>query len=119
MSVPSAASASRARALVVALAVLCVAGGFLAGRKWPSVPESKRGYLEQLAESLDLRPDQVAAVERLLNDEDRDLDALLQRGIDGIRGDVAVRRTRTEQDVLALLDAAQRRRYDELTAEAR
>lgn len=114
----SAPSAARARLLVVALAVLCVAGGWLAGRSWPSAAAEPRGYLEQLAQSLDLRPDQVAAVERLLTEEDRDLDALLQRGLDGIKGDVAARRTRTEQEMLALLDAAQRRRYDELTVQA-
>ena len=114
----SAPSASRARILVVALAVLCVAGGWLAGRGWPSAATERRGYLEQLAQSLDLRPDQVAAVERLLNEEDRDIDGLLKRSLDGIKGDVAARRARTEQDMLVLLDAAQRRRFDELTVQA-
>ena len=114
----SAPSATRAKVLIVALVVLVAAGGWFAGRHWPSAEQEPRGYLLQLTEAVGLRPDQVAAVERLLNDEDRDIDALLQRGLDGIKGDVAARRSRTEQEMLALLDAAQRRRFDELTAQA-
>ena len=114
----SATSATRAKVLIVVLVVLGAAGGWLAGRHWPSAQAEPRGYLLELAESLSLRPEQVAAVERLLNEEDRDLDALLQRGLDGIKGEVAARRARTEQEMLALLDATQRRRFDELTVQA-
>jgi hypothetical protein len=114
----TAPTAARAKLLIVALVVLVGAGGWLAGRHWPSSEPAPRGYLLQLTEAVGLRPDQVAAVERLLNDEDREIDALLQRGLDGIRDEVAARRSRTEQELLALLDAGQRRRYDELTAEA-
>lgn len=109
-------SASRARLLVVALAVLCVAAGWLAGRRFPAAPPRSPGYLEQLTQAMDLRPDQVAAVERVLSREDQDLDALLQRGLLGIQADVAARRARTEQEVLAVLDAGQRQRYAEQTA---
>ena len=112
----SARSVTRARLLVVALAVLCLAAGWFAGRSFPASPAHRTGYLEQLTRALDLRPDQVAAVERMLSDEDRDLDALLQRGLDGIKADVAARRERTERDVLAVLDAGQRQRYAEQTA---
>lgn len=112
----SARSATRARLLVVALAVLCVAAGWIAGRRFPAAPARTAGYLEQLTHALDLRPDQVAAVERVLSNEDQDLDALLQRGLLGIQADVAARRARTEQEVLALLDAGQRQRYAEQTA---
>jgi len=108
-------SVTQARVLVVSLALMCLLAGWLVGHNWPAAPERAHGYLAQLKDTLDLRPDQVAAVERVLNEEDRDLDALLSRGLQGIRGDVAARRERTEKDVLAVLDDAQRRRYAELT----
>jgi hypothetical protein len=117
----SAPSATRARVLVVALALLCVTAGWLAGRMMApaAAPARTRGYLEQLTAAVDLRPDQVAAVERVLSEEDRDLDALLQRGLDGIKGEVATRRARTEQEVLAVLDAGQRDRYQSLSTGSR
>ena len=117
----SAPSASRAKVLVVALALLCAAAGWLAGRAMaPSAtPVRTHGYLEQLTSALDLRPDQVAAVEHVLSQEDHDLDALLQRGLDGIKGEVTARRARTEQEVLAVLDAGQRQRYQTLSTGSR
>ena len=114
----TAPSATRARLLVVALAGLCFAAGWLAGRTWPAVTPHSPTYLEQLTKAVDLRPDQVAAIEHLLADEDRDVDALLDRDVTGVRTEVAARRARTEQDMLALLDASQRQRYETLTAEA-
>lgn len=108
---------TRARGLVLALALLCLGAGFVLGRLTAGAGAARPpGYLEQLAGRLDLRPDQVAAVHRVLTEEDREIDALLQRGLDGISGEVAARRARTEEQVLALLDEAQRARYREAVA---
>jgi len=115
----SAPSATRARLLVVALAVLCVAAGWLAGRNWPSSPPRPPTYLEQLTRAVDLRPDQVAVIERVLADEDRDIDALLDHNITGVRTELAARRARSEQEVLAVLDAGQRDRYQALSTGSR
>jgi len=104
----------RARLAVLVLAVLCVLAGWQAGRLTGASSAPAPSYLEQLTQALDLRPDQVAALEAVLADEDRELDALLTRGLDGIRAEVAQRRSRTEQELVALLDASQRARYESL-----
>ncbi len=107
-----------ARLAVVALTVLCLVAGWLLGRLLPVAPERADGYLQQLTQALDLRPDQVARLEAVLSAEDRDIDALLERELAGLRDELAERRERTGQEVLAVLDEAQRRRYDELLAPA-
>lgn len=108
-------SPAAARLLVVALAVLCLAAGFLLGRL-PAGDTPAGGYLQQLTRALELRPEQVAQVEALLAAEDEEIDALIQRGLDSVVDEVTARRERTGQQVLAVLDEAQRRRYDALLA---
>ncbi|MBM3984256.1 MAG: hypothetical protein FJ296_00970 [Planctomycetes bacterium] len=113
MSAPR--SPAAARLAVVALAALCLCAGFLLGRLLPDAPRST-SYLEQLTRALELRPEQVARAEAVLAAEDREIDALVQRGFDGVADEVTARRERTGQELLAVLDEAQRRRYDELLA---
>ncbi len=106
----------RARLAVVALALLCALAGWVLGRLVPAPGPHAPGYLEQLTDALELRPDQVAALDRVLDEEDRELDELLSRGLEGLREEAAERRARTERELLALLDDAQRARYDALVA---
>ncbi len=113
MSTPR--SPAAARLAVVALAALCLAAGFLLGWLLPDEPRGA-GYLEQLTQALDLRPEQVARVEAALAAEDAEIDALLTRSFEGIVDEVTARRERTGQELLAVLDEDQRRRYDELLA---
>jgi hypothetical protein len=106
-------SPAAARLAVVALAVLCLAAGFFLGRLQRDEPQPDE-YLEQLTRALELRPEQVARVEALLAAEDEEIDALIQHGLDSVVDEVTARRERTGREVLAVLDGAQRRRYDEL-----
>ena len=63
------------RLAAIVLGGLCLLGsGFLLGRLAYKPEAPGPGYLQQLTEALDLRPDQVAALERVLSEEDRDLD---------------------------------------------
>ncbi len=94
---------------------LALASGLLLGRRFPAEPEPPPSYLTQLADILDLRADQVAAIDALLTAEDRDLDAWLADSLAGLADRVAERRRRTEQELLACLDADQRARYVELS----
>jgi len=106
-----------ARLAALALGGLCLLGsGFLLGRMAYAPKAPDPGYLQQLTDALDLRPDQVAALERVLSEEDRDLDQLLDRNLAPLQQQTDERRSRTEQQMLALLDPAQRQRYDSLVA---
>jgi len=105
------------RLAAIVLGGLCLLGsGFLLGRMMYAPEAPGPGYLQQLTEALDLRPDQVAALERVLSDEDRDLDQLLDRNLAPLQQQTDARRSHTEQQVLAVLDPAQRQRYDSLVA---
>lgn len=105
------------RLAAIVLGGLCLLGsGFLLGRLAYKPEAPGPGYLQQLTEALDLRPDQVAALERVLSEEDRDLDQLLDRNLAPLQQQTDARRSRTEQQVLAVLDPAQRQRYDSLVA---
>jgi hypothetical protein len=84
--------------------------GLALGRNEPRPPT----YLEQLTSALDLRPEQVAAIEAVLGDEDRDIDGWLEESLAGLRERVAERRARTESEMLARLEAGQRDRYERL-----
>lgn len=103
-----------ARAWMLATLVLAVGVGLVLGlsmgRRDPRPPT----YLEQITSALDLRPEQVAAIENVLAAEDRDIDRWLEQSLVGLRDRVAERRARTESDVLATLDAEQRARYEQL-----
>jgi hypothetical protein len=106
-----------ARPAILVVAAGCLLGaGFLLGRLLPGGDASPPGYLQQLTDALDLRPDQVATLEHVLSEEDRDIDALLKRITGPLQAETAARRVRTEQQVLAVLDPAQRQRYDSLMA---
>ncbi len=105
------------RTTVALLAVACLALGFLGG--WasnrPSPPAPT--ILAQLTRDLDLRPEQVRAIAALLTDEDEDVAGIVADHAQRLRAPIAERRERTQQDLLALLDAEQRARFDELSAE--
>jgi hypothetical protein len=102
-------------ALLVALATGTLTGWQL-GRR--DAVDRRPTYLEQLAVQLELRPDQIAAIESVLAAEDRDVDALLERQLEALRGPVAERRRHTEAELVACLDPDQRARYEALLAGA-
>jgi hypothetical protein len=104
------------RVSVVLLALLCVATGVLAGYLVRGLQERKPTYLEQLTEMLALRPEQVAAIEAVLTEEDREIDALLYGQWQELQAPVAARRERTESALLAALDGPQRARYEQLVS---
>ena len=108
-----------ARAWLLVSLLLAAAAGAVAGVAWERRAERQPSYLEQLAQSLDLRPEQTAAIEAILGAEDRELDAAIEGSLVGLRERVAERRQRTEEELLAVLDPAQRARYDELMQPAR
>lgn len=99
--------------------VLAGVAGAVAGVAWERRAERRPTYLEQLTDTLALRPEQTAAIESILGDEDRDLDRWLEESLSGLRDRVADRRQRTEQELLAVLDPEQRERYDRLQQPAR
>lgn len=81
----------------------------------PEMPGAPVTYLSRLAEDLDLTPEQIAAVARVLDEEDRDLRTLTDSHADAMKAPVAQRRHTTEAAILALLDEGQRTRYEEIT----
>jgi Spy/CpxP family protein refolding chaperone len=107
------------RVWLLAALLLAGAAGALAGVAWERHAGRRATYLEQLTDALDLRPEQTAAIEAILSDEDRDLDQWLEQSLSGLRDQVAERRQRTEQELLAVLDPEQRERYDRLAQPAR
>lgn len=107
------------RVWLVASVLLAGAAGAVAGAAWSRHADRPPTYLEQLVESLSLRPDQTTAIESILSSEDRDLDQWLEESLTGLRERVAERRTRTEAELLAVLDPEQRERYDRLMTPAR
>ncbi len=107
----------RAGASLAVLAVLCVALGFVLGRavSGDDAAGAERSYLATLTDDLGLRPDQVRALGKLLADEERDLQGLAEDQRQALAGTVQARLQRTEDAMLALLDAGQRERYQTLT----
>lgn len=103
----------KGNASLVALALACLALGFVLGRSGDDAgaAPSPAGYLATLTADLDLRPDQVAALGRLLADEERDLQALAEEQRRALADTVQARLQQTEDAMLALLDAGQRERY--------
>ena len=108
-----------ARAWLLVSLLLAAAAGAVGGVAWARRAERRPSYLEQLTESLALRPEQTAAIEAILGAEDREIDAAIEGSLAGLRDRVAERRQRTEHELLAVLDAEQRARYDELVQPAR
>ena len=102
-------------AMVAVLALAFTALGYLIGSQSNPPPAEPQPWLASLAADLDLRADQIAAIDRLLAEEDADLAALVSRQRAELREPVAARRERTEQAMLALLDDNQRETYDQLT----
>jgi hypothetical protein len=104
------------RLSVLGLVAACLAIGYVAGRPGPSAPPAT--YLEQLTTALDLSPAQVAAIESILAEEDRVVDAMLTERLEEIRAPVAERREQTEHALLAQLDEEQREHYRLLAGQA-
>ncbi|MCB9898092.1 MAG: hypothetical protein H6825_08815 [Planctomycetes bacterium] len=105
------------RRTAAALTVLALASGgigYALGRQG-SQPDRGETYLQALQRDLDLRPEQVEAVDRLLAREDADLAALVDDSRDALRDPVAARRRQTEHEMLSLLDDEQRARYEALS----
>jgi len=107
------------RVWLVVSVLLAAAAGAVGGVAWSRHAGHPPTYLEQLEASLSLRPEQTAAIESILSNEDRDLDLWLEESLAGLRERVAERRQRTETELLAVLDQEQRERYDRLMSPAR
>lgn len=107
----------KAGASLAVLALLCVALGFVWGRGGLADGDagSQRSVLATLTGDLELRPDQVRALGKLLADEERDLQSLAEVQRQALADTVQARLQRTEDAMLALLDAGQRERYETLT----
>jgi hypothetical protein len=101
---------------VLLTALLCLALGYVLGRRAEPAYAAPPTHLELLARDLELRPDQKAAIGRLLADQDRDLQSLVEAARDGLAEPTASRLQRTEDEMLTLLDADQRERYQSLAA---
>jgi len=102
------------RVSVVLLALLCLGTGVLVGWQLRGAPGRPPSYLAQLTDTLDLRPDQVAALESVLAEEDRQIDELLHGKLQQLNEPVSARRAQTEAALVALLDPSQRARYEQL-----
>lgn len=99
---------------LAALGLACFGLGLLTGWILRAPPAPGPSHLEQLTDDLGLRPDQVAAVDAILAGVDFDLDALIAEHREAMRGPVSRRLEESEQAILAVLDEAQRARYEEL-----
>jgi hypothetical protein len=104
------------RAWMLATLVLAAGAGLVLGLALGRSEPRPSTYLEQLTALLDLRPEQVASIEALLEAEDSDIDRWLEQSLAGLRGRVAERRARTESELLSTLDAEQHARYAQLAS---
>lgn len=100
--------------VVAVLCGLCVALGFVIGQRG-STPQPVGGqHLPRLIEQLDLRADQIERIDQLLTMHDAEVGLLVESSRDQLRGPLAESLDRTEAEILAVLDEAQRSRYLEL-----
>ena len=103
------------RGAVLLVAALCLALGWVAGQVFRSEPAPPPTYLEQLTADLGLDVEQVQRINKILSEEDRQLEALIGEHRDELADSVADRREGTETAILAVLDAHQTKRYLELS----
>ncbi len=104
----------RATTWLLGAAALLFTAGVVVGLGLSTPANRPPSHLEQLTALLALRPEQVAALEQVFTAEDREVDALLQSSLEGLREPVALRRQQTEEQLLACLDMTQRARYEQL-----
>ena len=105
---------SRQAATVLLLCGLCLGLGFAFGRQTDSQPAPGGVHLRELDAALDLRTDQMAAIDELLARHDAEVQALVDSHREALREPLEESLSRTEQAMLALLDEEQRSRYHEL-----
>ncbi len=102
---------------VIVLAALCVGLGVALERLVLSADSTGQPptYLARLASDLDLSPEQISSIERVLDEEDRTLRELRDEHAEAMRAPVVERRQVTEEAILAFLGEEQRSRYAALT----
>lgn len=105
----------RRTSLWLAVLALAFTGlGYVLGSARAPEPRGET-YLQALARELSLRPEQVAAIDDVLAREDAELAELVAASRAGLREPVTARRRQTEDEMLSILDAEQRVRYEELS----
>lgn len=101
-----------ARTRLVVLVLLGFGAGWFSARLAGTAAPEAPTYLATLAERLALRPDQVERIAQILGEEDRRLVELVAEERPVLAERVAAERSRTEADIVALLDDEQRARYE-------
>jgi hypothetical protein len=99
---------------VLLLCGLCLGLGYAFGRQTDADPAPGGVHLRELDAALDLRTDQMAAIDKLLARHDAEVQALVDSHREALRKPLEESLSRTEQAMLALLDDDQRDRYHEL-----
>jgi len=105
---------NRQVATVLLMCGLCLGLGFVAGRQSDKEAAPGGVHLKQLDAALDLRTDQMAAIDELLARHDVEVQGLVDEHREALRKPLADSLTRTEEAILALLDEDQRNKYREL-----
>jgi hypothetical protein len=101
---------------LILAALACFGLGGLTGWILRAPEPPGPSILSRLTEDLDLSPEQVAAVDAILTEDDRELDVLVSRHRESMQDEVAARLDASEQSILALLDESQRSHYETLLA---
>jgi len=105
---------NRQVATVLLMCGLCLGLGFVVGRQSDKETAPGGVHLRQLDAALDLRTDQMAAIDELLTQHDAEVQELVDEHREALREPLADSLSRTEEAILALLDEDQRTRYLEL-----
>ena len=102
---------------VILPAVSCLALGWVLGQRQHAEPAARpEGHLAALTRDLALRPEQVEALAQLLAEQDRELQAMVERARAELAEPTADRLQQTEDEMLAMLDPDQQQRYLSLVA---
>jgi len=102
-------------AFVLVLCGLFAALGYVAGQRGAAPVAAGGQHLPRLIEQLDLRAGQIERIDRLLTAHDAEVGLLVESQREQLRQPLAESLDRTEAEILAVLDEAQRSRYLELT----
>jgi hypothetical protein len=101
--------------IALVLCGLCAALGYVAGERSAAPAASGGKHLPRLIDQLGLRAEQVEQIDRLLTAHDAQVESLVERQREQLRGPLAESLDQTETKILAVLDETQRSQYLELT----
>ena len=105
---------NRQVATVLLLCGLCLGLGYVAGRRTEGEAAPGGVHLRKLDAALDLRTDQLAAIDELLARHDAEVRALVDEQREALRKPLEDSLSRTEEAILTLLDDEQPSKYLEL-----